>query len=400
MNSAPLKGIRVLDLTHVVAGPFASRYLSMLGAEVIKIENPKTNGDMTRQTGPIENNTSVRFCSLNHNKKSLALDLSTEQGKRVFLKLIEKSDVVIDNFRPDILEKLGIPFSKMQQINPKIVYGNLSGFGTNGAYKNLPAYDIIAQALSGMMTLNGEENMPPVKVGTSVADMVAGLNLVIGVLSALRTAEQTGKGCFVETNLTDSLVSLLMMEFITFLHNGTEPKRVGNNYREWCPSGSFQAKDGYFVLAVGKEEEFVRLAKDVLGNDELASNERFNSHAKRVKERQTVYSIIEGWSKNLTVKQACSILKEHDIPCAPIYDVKSVTEDSHIAKDRNMFIGYNQPEIGNIRVTNIPVRFDSLAVTKLSPAPKFGEHSEEILKTVLSLSDKEISLLKENKIIN
>lgn len=396
---APLKGIRILDLTHVVAGPFASRYLAMLGAEIIKIENIKTDGDMTRRTGPIKNDSSIRFCSLNHNKKSLSLDLSKIEGKEIFLKLVEKSDVVIDNFRPGTLDKLGVSFSKMQEVNNRIIYGNLSGFGTDGPYRDLPAYDIIAQALSGMMMLNGDDGTPPMKVGTSIADVVAGLNLVIGVLAAIQQLEKTGKGCFLETNLTDSLVSLLMMECIGYLHNGIEPKRVGNNYREWCPSGSFAARDGYFVLAVGKESEFTRLAKDVLHNDALAYSERFNSHSKRVKERAVIYSSIEEWSLELTVDEACTILKTHDIPCAPIYSTKNVTEDPHISQHRNMFLKYNQPEIGDITVTNIPIRFHSTNTPPLSPAPLLGEHSEDIIKNILSLSDQEILKLKEHGVI-
>lgn len=398
-TSAPLKGIRILDLTHVVAGPFASRYLALMGAEIIKIENPKTKGDMTRSTGPIENNTSIRFCSLNHNKKSISLDLSTEQGKDILLKLIEKSDVVIDNFRPGTLEKLGLPFTKMQEVNPRIVYGNLSGFGTYGPYKDLPAYDIIAQALSGMMMLNGEDDMPPIKVGTSIADIVAGMNLVIGVLAALRKTEQTKKGCCFETNLTDSLVSVLTMEYISYLHSGITPERIGNNYREWCPADAYAARDGFYVLAIGKEDEFIRLAKDVLGNDELAHSEQFNSHSKRVKNRDLINSAISDWSKDLTVAEVCMALKKFDIPCAPVYDIQDVTEDTHISHHRNMFVNYTQPEVGDITLTNIPVKFHNSELPKLFPAPQCGEHTDEILKDILSLSEQDISLLKQNGII-
>lgn len=393
-NFSPLHGIRVLDLTHVVSGPFASRYLALLGAEIIKVENLKTQGDMTRQTGPIENGTSVRFCSLNHNKKSISLDLSKDEGRRVFLRLIEKCDVVIDNFRPGTLEKLGVPFTKMQEVNEKIIYGNLSGFGTYGPYRDLPAYDIIAQAMSGMMMLNGEKGAPPVKVGTSIADIIAGMNLVIGVLAAIHKRDVTGKGCSLETSLTDSLISALMMEYITYFHTGVMPERIGNEYREWCPSGSFAARDGYFVLAVGREAEFTRLARDVLHNDELAFSEEYNSHSKRVKNRETVNSAISEWSANLSVEEACKALREAGIPCTQVYNVPEVTKDEHIKDHREMFLHYSQSQVGDITVTNIPVKLHGLDTPSITPAPQFGEHTEDILKNLLHLTDDEISSLK------
>lgn len=192
-RSAGLKGIRVLDLTHVVSGPFATLYLSMLGAEIIKIENPRTRGDVSRATGPFKGDVSLRFCSLNHNKHSVALDLSTPEGRDIFLRMAKTSHIVIENFRPGVMEKLGIGYDVLKRENPQIVYGSLSGFGKDGPYRDLPAYDVIAQALSGIMWINGWEGDPPIKVGTSIADVTAGLNLVIGVLAALREAERTGR---------------------------------------------------------------------------------------------------------------------------------------------------------------------------------------------------------------
>ena len=324
-NDTPLlQGVRVLDLTHVVSGPYATRYLAMLGAEVIKIENPKTDGDMARFTGPLVENCSVRFCSLNHNKRSIQLDLSRPDGKALFLQLVEKADVVVDNFKPGTTEKLGISFEQLRQVNPKIVCGSISGFGANGPYRDLPAYDTIAQAMSGIMLLNGEEGMPPLKIGTSMADTIAGLNLVIGVLAGLHKAEQTGCGCCVETDLVDGLVSASMMEYVNYLYTGVAPTRIGNDYREWCPAGTYRARDGYYVLAVGRDSEFIRLARDVLGRADLADNPDFATHSLRISNREPVNQAINDWAKDKTVELVCRLLQQANIPCAPVLDVPGV----------------------------------------------------------------------------
>lgn len=394
-NSPLLQGVRVLDLTHVVSGPYATRYLALLGAEVIKIENPKTGGDMARFTGPIVNDCSVRFCSLNHNKRSVLLDLSLAEGREVFLRLVEKADVVVDNFKPGTMEKLGISFEQLRQVNPKIVCGSISGFGANGPYRDLPAYDTIAQAMSGVMLLNGEEDMPPVKIGTSMADMIAGLNLVIGVLAGLHKAEQAGCGCCVETDLVDGLVSATMMEYINYLYTGISPNRLGNQYREWCPAGVFEAKDGYYVLAVGRDSDFERLASDVLGRADLADNPDFATHSLRILNRMPINEAVNDWSKDKTVEEVCSLLRQASVPCAPVLDVPRVIADPHIHDHRNMFPSYLQPEAGNVTVTNIPLKAPQTEEISLQPAPKLGQHTRDILQEILNMSEEEIHLLEQ-----
>ena len=396
INNRPLlQGVRVLDLTHVVSGPYATRYLALLGAEIIKIENPKTGGDMARFTGPLVNDCSVRFCSLNHNKRSIRLDLSRPEGRDVLLQLVEKADVVVDNFKPGTMEKLGISFQQLRQINPRIVCGSISGFGANGPYRDLPAYDIIAQAMSGVMLLNGEEGMPPVKIGTSIGDVIAGLNLAIGVLAGLHKADRTGCGCQVETNLVDSLVNALMMEYVGYLYTGQAPKRIGNYYREWCPSGVFEAKDGYYVLAVGRDSDFERLARDVLGRADLADNPDFATHSLRILNREPVDGAVNDWSKDKTVEDVCSLLRQAGIPCAPVMDVPGVIADPHIHDHRNMFPSYLQPEAGNVTITNIPLKAPQAEEIPLQPAPELGQHTREILREILQMSEEEIHHLEQ-----
>lgn len=399
-NFAPLlQGVRVLDLTHVVSGPYATRYLAMLGAEVIKIENPKTGGDMARQTGPIENGCSVRFCSLNHNKRSVKLDLSLPEGREVFLELVKKADVVVDNFKPGTTEKLAISYEHLRQVNPKIVCGSISGYGANGPYRDLPAYDTIAQAMSGVMLLNGEEGMPPVKIGTSMADIVAGLNLVIGVLAGVHKAEKTGCGCQVETDLVDSLVSSLMMEYVRCLHDGTAPTRIGNNYREWSPAGAYRAKDGYYVLAIGRETEFQRLAADVLQRQDIAQDPRCQSHCERVKNREIVDSALNDWASDKTVNEVCALLQQAGIPCGPVLDVPQVLSDVHIRDHRNMFPSYEQPNVGKITVTNIPIKAPGVPEIALTPAPQMGLHTHEVLQELLGFDEQKLLQLEKNGVI-
>ena len=399
-NQLPLlHGVRILDLTHVVSGPYASRYLALLGAEVIKIENPKTGGDMTRLTGPFAEDCSIRFCSLNHNKQSVRLDLSKPEGKEIFLQLVRISDAVIDNFKPGTTKKLGIDFEALKQINPKIVCGSLSGFGATGPYRDFPAYDIIAQAMSGVLLLNGEEGMPPIKIGTSMADIIAGLNLVIGVLAGLHKAKQTGCGCQIETDLVDGLVSSLMMEYVNCLYTGDPPKRIGNQYREWCPSGVFQARDGQYVLAVGRDREFEDIARKLLNRPELAEDPRFLTHSARIQNRELVNSALDAWAKDKSVAEVCDLLQQIHVPCAPVLSVPQVITDPHIRDYRDMFPSYAQPKAGSVTVTNIPVKVADAQTIPLTPAPEMGQHTQEVLRELLHFDEETLSRLENAGVI-
>ncbi len=394
-----LSGIRVLDLTHVVAGPYASLYLAMFGAEVIKIENPGTDGGMLRHTGPFAGDISLRFCTLNHNKKSVVIDLSKNEGKELFLKMVAKSDIVLDNFRNGVMKRLGFDFEALRKINPKIVCGSITGFGSIGPYKDLPAYDFIAQAMSGIMWLNGSENDPPVKVGTSIADIIAGINLVVGVLAALHKAELTGKGCQVETCLTNALVSSLMMDQIACLNFGQLPSRIGNGYREWCPSGAYKAQDGYYVLGPGTDEMFQTLAIEILQMPELAEDPRFAYLPERIKRRSEVDKIISDWSSQRTVAEICDILYRSGIPATKVNNTLDTISDEHISGVHNMFPTYVQPNVGNVRVTDLPIRFPQMETTPITPAPKLGEQTDQVLRELLDMDDSAICALRERDVI-
>ena len=394
-----LQGVRVLDLTHVVAGPYASMYLAMFGAEVIKVENPRTGGDINRFTGPFVNDFSIRFCHLNHNKQSVVLDLSAPEGREVFLRLVKECDIVLDNFRPGVLDKLGLGYEAMQAVNPKIVWGSVSGFGSYGPYRDLPAYDVISQAMSGIMYLNGREGDPPMKVGTSIGDIIAGINLVIGVLAALREADRTGHGRRVEVSLVDALVSSLMMDYVGYLHDGTVPPRVGNHYREWAPYGVYQASDGYYVLGVGTNAFFKTLAADILDRPDMAEDPRYASQPLRVDHREEIDEVICAWSARHTVEEICRELARHGIPHSRINTIKDTAADEHIAKVRNMFPTYCQPGVGEVTVTNMPVRFPGTQEVPLTAAPEFGAQTSDVLHRILNMSPEEVAALKEKGVI-
>ena len=394
-----LTGVRVLDLTDVVAGPVSTLYLAMLGAEVIKLENPRRGGDINRSAAPGKNHCSMRFCTLNHNKKSIGIDLSTEQGKDLFFKLVSCSDIVIENFRNGVMERLGLGFEEMKKVNPKIVYGNISGFGAEGPYKDRPAYDVIAQALSGIAMMNGEEGGPPVKVGTSIGDMIAGLNLAVGVLAALREAERTGQAQHVEVSLVDALISSLMMDHVKYLYDGTMPHRVGNRYREWSPYGIYPAKDGYYALGVGTEKFYTVLARDVLRHPELLEDERCSSHNRRIQHRDVTEDLLNEWGRSHTVKEVCAALDAAGIPNAPVNSIREVAEDTHFTEYRNMFPRYMQPELGEVRVTNLPLRFPEGSEPEIEPAPSFGQQTEEVLRELLHMEDGEIREWKDKGVL-
>ena len=398
-NKGVLAGVRVLDLTDVVAGPISTLYLAMLGAEVIKLENPWRGGDINRRSTPKENNCSMRFCTLNHNKKSIAIDLSKEEGKNLFFKLVACSHIVVENFRNGVMERLGLGFEEMKKANPKIVYGNISGFGSEGPYKDRPAYDVIAQALSGIAMMNGEEGGPPIKVGTSIGDIIAGLNLAVGVLAALREAERTGQGQHVEVSLVDALISSLMMDHVKYLYDGTMPHRVGNRYREWSPYGIYPAKDGYYALGVGTEKFYTSLARDVLGHPELLEDERCQSHNQRIEHREVTEDLLNDWGVSHTVKEVCAALDAVGIPNAPVNSIREVAEDPHFTEYRNMFPQYVQPELGEVRVTNLPLRFPEGEDVPLEPAPIFGGQTAEVLKEILHMEEREIRELRNDGIL-
>ena len=392
----PLQGLRILDLSRVLSGPFATMWLAAMGADVIKIENP-SSGDVTREYGPFLNGNSAYFPTINHNKKAITLNLKAEEGKALFLRLVKTADVVIENFRPGVMDRLGLGYEQLSQVNPGIIYASISGYGTYGPYKDRPGYDVTAQGMSGIMFLTGQADAPPTRVGSSIGDTVAGMNIISAILAALYFRQQTGLGQLVETSLVDSLISLSTQDYIRYFAAGDVPRRMGNIYKLWTPYGTYEAKDGYYNLGCGTEQHFRSFAQ-AIGRPELADDPRYDCHAHRVENRGALDDIINAWAAEKNVAEICEIMVAHKVPVSPVNSIVEVSSDPHIAGAREMFPVLEQPDVGTYPVTNIPIRFSRSGLEPPKPAPAMGADNETIYGA-LGVSAEELQELKNKQVI-
>ncbi|MBP1765249.1 MAG: carnitine dehydratase [Firmicutes bacterium] len=393
-----LAGIKVLDMTQFLAGPYCGLTLADMGAEVIKIENPGV-GDFVRVAVPQVNGVSIYYENMNRGKKSVTVNLKTKEGKEIFAKLIAEADVLIENNRPGVMERLGFAYKDAKKINPGIIYCSISGFGQTGPYSQRPGYDLIGQAMSGVMSITGAEGQIPLKFGVPIGDVLGGMNGAMGILAALCYRKETGEGQHIDTALVDGLVSSMLTNTMGYLVNGTIPGRSGNRYFNAYPYDSFSAKDGEYVISCGTDPHFVALAK-AIGKPELLEDPRFkeflvrktNPHMDELK------VIIDEWSSDKTVAECVETLMAAEIPVAPIYDVKQMTEDPHIREAREMFVNVDHPVAGKITITGNPIKMSATPTTPQSCAPLLGEHNEEIYGK-LGLDGTTLKEYKEKKII-
>jgi len=381
-----LDGLVVLDLTRVLCGPYGTMWLGDMGADIIKIENPK-GGDDTRSWGPRAGDESAYFAHINRNKRSVTLNLKTDEGKELFLKLVDKADVVVENYRPGVMDRMGLGYDVLSKRNPRIIYASASGFGTYGPYSDRPGYDIIAQSAGGIMSLTGEEGGPPTRVGTSVADITTGMNLVIGILAAVVSRERTGRGQRLEVALVDSIVALTTPENMRYRVTGKLPQRFAGRYANLCPYGTFEAKDKDFVLGCGNQKLFEILCTKVLNRPDALEDPRMSDVIARTENYPVVKELVESWSKTVTANEAIDIILEAGVPAGPINTLEDVRNDPHIAGAREMFPKINQPGIGEFEVTAMPIKFDDTKTTIRMPAPALGEHNAEIYGDLLGISE-------------
>jgi len=295
INRGPLAGLKVIDMTRVLSGPFATMWMATMGADVIKVENP-TDPDVTRNYYPGINGQSAYFPTVNHNKKGITLNLKAEEGKQLLRELVKDADVIIENFRPGVMDKLGLGYDELSRINPGIIYASISGYGTYGPYSQRPGYDVTAQAMSGIMYLTGQADGDPTRVGSSYGDTTAGVNIVLAILAAVYNRYQTGLGQKVETSLVDSLITLSAQDYIRYFAAGELPMRMGNIYKTWTPYGTYKAKDGHYNLGCGTDKHF-RLFADTIGHPELGTMDEYRTHADRVAHRQQLDDIINAWQR-------------------------------------------------------------------------------------------------------
>lgn len=389
-----LDGVKVLDLTRVLAGPYCGMMLADMGAEVIKIEMPG-RGDDSRKNAPIVNGESAYFMNLNRNKRGMTLNLKSEEGKEIFRGLVKQSDIVLENYRPGVMEKLGLGYEELRKINPAIVYGAVSGFGHYGPYSSRPGYDILGQAMSGLMSTTGWPDGAPTRTGTAISDVMGGISCCVGVLAAYVNRLKTGEGEKVDVSLVDSMVSSLEIINMIYLCTGRVPTRIGNRYEAIYPYDSFQASDGMVIIACGNDKLY-NILKTVLKMPEL-EDEMYATNVDRVKNHAPLKALIETWTKDKTIDEIVDILLKAGVPSAPINTIDRVVKDPHIAGAREMFVDLEHPVAGKMKVTGNQLKFTNRPVHIDRPAPTLGQHTEEILSEKLGIDHEGYLKLVEDK---
>jgi formyl-CoA transferase len=408
-----LKGIRILDMTHVQAGPTCSQLLAWMGADVIKFENPA--GDATRgQLRDVPKADSLYFTMLNCNKRSITVNMKTAEGKQVFVDLVKTCDIIMENFGPGVLDRFGFSWEKIREINPKIVMGSIKGFGSSGPYADFKAYENVAQAMGGAMSTTGVPDGPPFVTGAQIGDSGTGLHLAIGLLAALRQAERTGKGQYVEVAMMDGVMNLCRVKFRDHqrLSHGELPeysvptyKGMGEVPRAGNDSGGGQlgnaihckphgANDWLYIVV--QEAVWAPLAKRIgpeLGMPDLAADPHFATIGERRKNQQLMWTLINKYAEQHTKRELMGILNSLDVPCGPIMSTEDLANDEHV-RGRDMWVELDHPERGTWYNVGMPIKLsDSPAVIKRSPL--LGEHTDEILKQVLGYDDTKISTLRQ-----
>ena len=393
-----LQDIVVLDLTRVLAGPYCTMMLADFGADVIKIEIP-VKGDDTRGMGPFVNGSSLYYANVNRNKKSVTLNLKDPKGKEMFLALVKKADVVVENYRPGVMDRMGLGYEVLKEANERIIYAAVSGFGSYGRCSASPGYDIIAKAYGGLMSITGEPDGEPLRVGTAIGDVLGGMNLTIGILTALHARELSGKGQRVDVALVDSVVSSLETGTQRYFASGKLPRRIGNRYASAYPYDSFKAKDGNFVIGCGNDKLFNLLCTKVLHREDLLTDPRFLSNALRCENHAALKVEVEKWSTTLTKEEAYEAINAVGVPASPINDLYQVSHDPHIVEDREMFIPVKHPVIGDMRVNGNPVKLLDMMPEVRTCAPALGQHNEEIYGQLLGMDKAQLEALEEDHVI-
>ena len=389
--SNPLDGVRILELGQIIAGTYGSQVLSDLGAEVIKIETP--DGDLGRNPSVAPyRGTSGLFLTLNRNKKSIVINLKTDAGRKVFYELVKISDVVIDNFRPGVLDRLHVDYATLSVLNPRIIQCSVTGFGAEGEYKDYPALDIIIQAISGYMAITGEPGRPPARVGIPLADMSGGIFSCKGILAALFKRERTGQGCRVELSMFDAMLNLLGYMGTMWLTNGELPTPPGSAHDYTVPWQAFEASDGYVVIAT-RQEVFWRKLCDVLEEPVLATDARFATNALRVENRAVLVPMLEKIFRTRTVADWLKRLRAAEVPAAPVNNLDGAFAEPPVA-ERSMIVEYDHPDVGKVRLPGNPIRMSGMTQTISNPAPRLGEHTDAVLGGLLHMPAEEIEKLR------
>ena len=374
----PLKNLLVLDLTRVLVGPYCTMMLSDLGARVIKVEAPEV-GDDSRNFGPFIEDYSAYFMSLNRGKESIALNLKNSDDKKIFDKILAKADILVENFKPGTLEKWGYGWKDICKKYPKLIYASASGFGQTGPLKELPAYDMVVQGMGGLMSVTGQPNSEPTRVGTSIGDITAGLFTTIGINAALYDREKTGKGTFIDVSMLDCQIAILENAIARYLSKNEIPKPMGSRHPSIAPFEAFKTKDSHIIIAAGNDKLFEKLC-NVLEMSELFNDEKFNTNSLRSKNMDELKLILEDKLSSKITTDWVRLMEEERIPCGPIYNIKEAVENPQV-QSRNMIVKAYHKVIGDFKLAGNPIKMSSYKdETTRGDIPDLDEHREKILK--------------------
>lgn len=391
-----LEDIHILDLSRVLAGPYATMVLADLGAEVIKVELPEI-GDDSRSFGPFLEGESAYFMSLNRNKRSMTLNIKKEAGKKIILELVQKVDVLVENFRPGVMEKIGLDYDVLKLVNPRLIYATVSGFGQSGPYSSRPAYDAIVQAMGGIMSVTGQEGGEPTRIGTSIGDITAGLFTAIGILTALHKRHENGIGQMVDVSMLDCQAAILENAIARYVVSGEIPAPIGNRHPSIVPFESFDTMDGQIMIAAGNDNLWIKFCQaidlvDLVIDERFKTNPLRNLHyielrpliAERIVQKPTAF-----WQ---------SILDTSGVPNSPINSVADLLENPQIAA-REMIVEVQHHKAGKMRMAGVPIKLSHTPGSIRNPAPLLGEHTEEVLRELLGYSQQSIDDLKSQGVI-
>ena len=398
--AGPLEGIRILDLSWVLSGPYCTMVLGDLGAEIIKVERP-VSGDMARGSGPFIDGASSYFLSLNRGKKSVALDLTKPEGKDVFVRLVEKADVVLENFTPGTMDRLGLGYDTLKQRNPRLVFASISGFGQTGPYAGRPALDVIMQGMGGIMSVTGEPGGPPVRAGASLGDITAGLFAAIAIQAALLERERSGQGQMIDLSMLDCQVALQENAFSRYFATGEVPQPLGTRHPVFTPFQAFRTKDGYIVVAmVGGTSNQWHLFYSAIDRVDLIDDPRFESGWDRTLHYTELEPMLNEAMRSKTTQEWLNALMPLGVPCGPVNRIDQVAADPQIAH-RGMIVEVPHPEPGKgkVKIVNTPVRMSRTPPKVERTSPALGAHTREVLIQVLGMGEEEMDRLTKEEVI-
>ena len=374
--ASALENVKVVDLTRTLAGPFCTQMMGDMGAEVVKVEEPSL-GDETRHWVPFWDNLSTQFASFNRNKRSMSVNLKEKEGVDMVLGLVAKADVMIESFRTGALDRMGLGYDAVRKINPGIVYCSISGYGRTGPMADMPGYDLIIQAYSGLMYLTGEPDGPPVRVGFSMVDLFTGMLAYGSIMTALYHREQTGEGQWIDTSLLDGQVAAMSYHGAAYLADGKDPHRMGSAHPSLTPYQSFPASDGFFILGCGNQGLWERMCRGI-GRPELIEDPRFNTNTDRVAHRTECVDALSQVFREKPVAHWVKVISDAGVPCGPINRVSQVLNDPQV-QHRNMVMEVPHPEVPDLKVPGSPLKLTATPPTVRRYPPLLGEHNDEIL---------------------